>query len=467
MTELFQPTMHAWTRQRSDSLLVGVCAALGRALGVPTAAVRALFALGGALFLAVIPVSAAFKLEPLAVFSLGGLCGSSIIVYLLAWLSLPSDVQEHRSVLSAMSVASVRGNPSLEATAQVARQALVSPGGALVRWIVLAAFIGVSVTLTILGALSLTGYGFGTWVLFGVGAGTIAGGGALGLLPLSLVDDARWSGSVSTLPRAVLFGIALSVFLMLAGALIMVEAVYGLQAMVVTAAIALLAVGLLSVVLVPWIRRLWSSMREESEERALVRQQAEITAHLHDSVLQTLTVIQRESTEAQLARQLARQQEVELRRWLYGNVSAQSSGSDADSDLPSSLKDAITAMCAQLEQQHGVEIDVVTVGDAPLTARSIPLVRAAREAASNAVRHGKVGVQVFMDAASTPLEIYVRDRGPGFDLAQLPEGRLGVRESILGRMERAGGSARITPAIGGGMEVTLVLAPSSAPTQPR
>lgn len=456
MPEHFQPPTHVWTRLRADSALVGVCSALGRALGVPTAAVRMLFAIGGGLFVAVVPVSAVLQLEPLAVFSLGGLCGSSILLYLLAWFSLPSDAAEHRSVLSAMSVASVRGNPSLEATAEVARRALVSPGAAVARWLVLAGFIGSAVTLTILGAISLTGSGFGSWTLFGVGAGVVASGGALGLLPITLVDDARWSGSVSTLPRSVVFAIITSVVLLLAGALLMVDAVYGIQATAVTGAIALLALGLLSVVLVPWIRRLWRGMREESEERALVRQQAEITAHLHDSVLQTLTVIQREGTDAQLARQLARQQEVALRRWLYGNVTATATG-DADNFHGASLKDTVASLCAQLESQYGVEIDVVTVGDILISDAVAPLVRATREAASNAVRHGKVGVQVFVDAASSPLEVYVRDRGPGFDLSAVPEGRLGVRESIIGRMKRAGGNARIAPAIGGGMEVTLTL----------
>lgn len=442
-------------------MLVGVCAALSRALGVPVTGVRAVFALGGALFLAVIPASFMLKLEPLAVFSLGGIFGSSMVTYLLAWFCLPSDTPEHRTLLSAMSVAPVRGNPSLDATARMARRALVSPEVALVRWLILAGFVGSVVTLAVLGAISLTGSGFGPWVLFGVGAGGVAAGGALGLQPLSLVDDARWSGSLSTLPRAVVLGIFGSAMLLLGGALLMVGSVYGVKATVVTALITLLALSLLSVVLIPWIRRLWRSMREESEERALVRQQAEITAHLHDSVLQTLTVIQRDGTDATTARLLARQQEVALRRWLYGNVTSGGTITGSATDLPDSLKDAIAAVCAQLEQQHGVEIDLITVGDVPVCSKVLPLVLAAREAASNAVRHGKEGVQLFLDASSSPLEVYIRDRGPGFDPATVPEGRLGIRESIVGRMERAGGTARIAPAIGGGMEITLTLNPAA------
>ncbi len=103
-------------------------------------------------------------------------------------------------------------------------------------------------------------------------------------------------------------------------------------------------------------------------------------------------------------------------------------------------------------------VDVVSVGDLALDERLRPLVAAAREALTNAARHsGAPRVDVYAEVAGTRVEVFVRDRGRGFDLAAVPEDRLGVRRSIVDRVERHGGSARIRTAPGEGTEVRLCL----------
>ena len=117
----------------------------------------------------------------------------------------------------------------------------------------------------------------------------------------------------------------------------------------------------------------------------------------------------------------------------------------------------IEALAAELEDLHGMDVHAVVVGDAPVTEDLRPLLAALREAASNACRHGRDGVDLFVDVDAARVEAFVRDRGPGFDLDSVPPDRLGVRESIIGRMRRAGGSAQVHPGPGGGTEVALLL----------
>jgi signal transduction histidine kinase len=190
------------------------------------------------------------------------------------------------------------------------------------------------------------------------------------------------------------------------------------------------AVALL-VVLAPWAWRL-------ARDRARAEERADLAARVHDSVLQTLTLIQKDPSDA---RRLARRQERELRAWLYP---ATASGTIAD---------AVDAAAAEVEELHGVRVDVVHTGNAQLDERSQALVLAAREAMTNAAKHAGVEeISVFVE----PNAVYVRDRGQGFD-PQAPTERSGIAESIRGRMERVGGTARITSAPGEGTEVELVL----------
>ena len=187
------------------------------------------------------------------------------------------------------------------------------------------------------------------------------------------------------------------------------------------------------VVLVPlWLR----TNRALADTRAAEIREAEradIAAHLHDSVLQTLTLIRKRADEPEAVARLARSQERELRAWLY-----------TDRPEPgTSVADAFADLVGEIEDRHGVAVDVVCVGDRVPDRDTEVIVAATREALSNAVRHGTPPVSLYVEASAQRLEVFVRDRGPGFDTKTIAEDRHGVRESIIARMERHGGSARV------------------------
>jgi signal transduction histidine kinase len=172
-----------------------------------------------------------------------------------------------------------------------------------------------------------------------------------------------------------------------------------------------------------------------------------MAAHLHDSVLQTLALIQRQAADPKKVTALARRQERELRQWLYGEAPA--SGS---------LVEALTEEMLDVEGAHGVDVELVSVGDAELTPELTAVVRAAREAMVNAAKHsGCDRIDLYAEADEDLVSVYIRDRGAGFDLAEVEEDRMGVRGSIVERVKRAGGRAIIRTAPGEGTEVRLEL----------
>ena len=175
-----------------------------------------------------------------------------------------------------------------------------------------------------------------------------------------------------------------------------------------------------SVLCAPWILRLWTNLREEQTARIRATERADIAAHLHDSVLQTLALIQRQSTDA--------------------------------------------ATVARLARAQGVPVQLVVTGDRPMDQHLDALVKAVREAAWNAVRHASPPVSAYVEVGPDAVEAFVRDHGSGFDLDAVPDDRAGVRESIIGRMERHGGTARIRRRADG-TEVELRL-PVSQPHEP-
>ncbi len=217
----------------------------------------------------------------------------------------------------------------------------------------------------------------------------------------------------------------------------------------VTGAVIAALVGV-AVLAAPWMLRLWSRLREEQAARIRATERADIAAHLHDSVLQTLALIQRQSGDSATVARLARAQERQLRSYLY----------DQDAH-PDSLGTALTAAMAEIEDLHGVQVELVVTGDRPMDAHLDTLVKAVREAAWNAVRHASPPITAYVEVGPTQVEAFVRDHGAGFDLDAVPDDRAGVRESIIGRMERHGGSARIRRRADG-TEVELLL-PVSAP----
>jgi len=198
----------------------------------------------------------------------------------------------------------------------------------------------------------------------------------------------------------------------------------------------------------PWWVQLSRALTAERAARIRSQERAEVAAHLHDSVLQTLALIQRRADDPREVAQLARRQERELRAWLN-----EESATGAES-LVAALRD----VAAEVEARHGVAVEVVGVGDCPVDERLAAVVAAAREAMSNAARFsGAERIDVYLEVDDERVEVFVRDRGAGFDRAAVPDDRRGLRESIEGRMTRHGGTARVVTAPGEGTEVELAV----------
>ncbi len=208
----------------------------------------------------------------------------------------------------------------------------------------------------------------------------------------------------------------------------------------------------LALVSSPYWLRLLRELDAERRERIRSQERAELAAHVHDSVLHTLALIQRHAQDPKEVLRLARAQERALRTWLYRPDSA------ADQTLAAAVED----LAAQVEEEHGVSIEVVCVGDCALDARLGAQLQAAREAMVNAAKYaGNAPISVYAEVEPDQVTIFVRDRGPGFDPDSVPEDRLGVRESVIGRMRRNGGAARIRSTPGEGTEVQLEMARSA------
>jgi signal transduction histidine kinase len=212
-----------------------------------------------------------------------------------------------------------------------------------------------------------------------------------------------------------------------------------------TFALALAAVLGIGLVYVPTLVTGWRDLTDERTKRIREEQRSEIAAHLHDSVLQTLALIQNRAGASSEVARIARAQERELRDWLFDG------DTPADSDLGTDLRD----FAAALEIDYPVTIDVVVVGE-PRERASGEVAAAAREAMLNAARHAGGEVSVYVESSPESVEVFVRDRGDGFELRDVPGDRLGVRQSIIGRMRRAGGSGEVRRGAGGvGTEVRL------------
>jgi len=215
-----------------------------------------------------------------------------------------------------------------------------------------------------------------------------------------------------------------------------------LAALVVTIALVLISAPL-------W----WTMARRLAAERvarARSQERAEVAAHLHDSVLQTLALVQKRADEPDQVAKLARRQERELRSWLAGEGPARPG---------ERLADALETVAVEVEDQHGAQVEAVVVGDAPMSQRLEALVAATREALTNAAKFASDGgpVRLYAEIEADRVKVFVDDRGPGFDAEALPADRRGISESIIGRMERHGGHAEIRTGSGDGTEVELTL----------
>ena len=201
----------------------------------------------------------------------------------------------------------------------------------------------------------------------------------------------------------------------------------------------------------PWWLGLVTQLGEERSERVRSQERADIAAHLHDSVLQTLALIQRNASSPREVARLARGQERELRTLLYGSRAV--SGQFAD---------VLRRAAAEVEDDYAVTLDVVLVGDVAVDADLAAAIDAAREAMVNAAKHsGQTAVSLYAEVDAA-VDIFVRDRGAGFDLAEVADDRQGVRGSIIDRVERHGGTVTITSEPGAGAEVHITM-PLAAP----
>jgi len=192
-----------------------------------------------------------------------------------------------------------------------------------------------------------------------------------------------------------------------------------------------------------------TALEQERGERIRAEERSEMAAHLHDSVLQTLALIQRSSGDKEAVVTLARGQERDLRTWLFGNRPS----------VIDRFEDAVVAMCAEVEESYQTPIEVVVVGDTEMTDQLQALLAAGREATINASRHADSPyISVYAELSDVKAELFVRDRGRGFDIDTVPEERQGIRSSIKDRMRRHGGEATIVSTSGVGTEVTLKMA---------
>jgi signal transduction histidine kinase len=199
----------------------------------------------------------------------------------------------------------------------------------------------------------------------------------------------------------------------------------------------------------PIWRRLLASRDEERTARVRSEERAAVAAHLHDSVLQTLALIQRHAEDQQAVSRLARSQERELRAWLYDPKVVREGGTWAG---------VVAAMVAEVEADHALLVDPVVVGDAPVDDALAGLGAATREALVNAAKHsGATAADLYTEVTPERVSVYVRDRGKGFDPAEVPDDRRGLRDSVAGRLTRLGGTVVVRSAPGEGTEVELVL----------
>ncbi len=202
-----------------------------------------------------------------------------------------------------------------------------------------------------------------------------------------------------------------------------------------------------AMVLAPWWMRLIRQVSVERAQRVREFERAEIAAHLHDSVLQTLTLIRAKANDPDAVARLARAQERDLRAYLYQERRT------PEQSVATALARAIN----EVEDTFGVAIDIVSVGDTPTTEPLAAAVLAAKEAAQNAAKHGREPISVYAELTASDYEVYVRDAGPGFDPGSVAPDRAGITHSIVGRAARHGGTATIHSAPGRRTEVAIVM----------
>jgi signal transduction histidine kinase len=408
------PSVRKATRDTAHPIIGGVAAGLARHLGVPVLWVRAGFLVAAALG------------------------GSGIMFYAGLWLVLPGDSLQDHSAPGLESASRQGRRPG-----RIRRLADSGPAIALVA-------LGLGMVLM---AEAIFGNGVVIWAL------------VLAVLGFGLLwrqaDEAqrsRWLDQSERLnPVRAVFGSGgwASYLRVLAGFVLVVcgvalfavrnGRVSDVYDVLLSAALGVIGLG---ITLGPWIWRLTNDLAAERAERVRTQERADLAAHLHDSVLQTLALIQKNATDAPTVARLARSQERDLRAWLF----------DTTPEGERTLAGALREVVREIEDTYGVDAELVTVGDVDLAEPLRPIVAATREAATNAAKHaGTPVVDIYAEVSPDRVEVFVRDRGCGFDPQAVPADRQGVRNSILDRMSRHGGTAEIRSTPETGTEVRLKL----------
>jgi signal transduction histidine kinase len=402
------------TRDVRQPVIGGVAGGLAGHLGVPVVWVRAAFLVAAVLG------------------------GSGILFYAGLWLVLPADSPFDIEAPGLESAARGGRRPG-----RIRRLADSGPAIALVA-------LGLGLVLT---AEAIFGHGLVFWPLVLAVLG-------FGLLwrQADEAQRARWVDQSERLnPVRAVFGsggwaayvrVGAGVFLV-AGAVALFALRNGhvtdLYDVLLSAALGGIGLG---ITIGPWVWRLTSDLAAERAERVRTQERADLAAHLHDSVLQTLALIQKNAGDSATVARLARSQERDLRSWLFDATPA------GDGTLAGALREVVR----EVEDTYGIDVELVTVGEAAVDGALAPIVAATREAVTNAAKHAGSGlVDIYAEVAPGQVEVFVRDRGAGFDPDAVPSDRQGVRSSIVDRMMRHGGHAEIRSTPGSGTEVRLRL----------
>ena len=393
------------TRRRDGSLVGGVAAGIADHLRVPVLWVRVAFAL-----MAVV-------------------AGAGVLAYALLWIFVPPAPE---------------GAPGPRSGAQSALERRQAIG-------IAALGIALMIVATALGISRALG-----WVLGPLGLAAL--GGAFIWREADDARRARWRKTAAGIvgpTRGTAWRVGGGAALVIGGL-----SVFALGQLDFTAvrsaliAVVLTLVGV-AIITVPWWIRLMRDLGDERQGRIRERERAEIAAHLHDSVLQTLALIQRQAGDSREVVRLARGQERELRTWLYGPAGYAAHGSDTPSPS-TTFAAALASAAGDVEDTYALAITPVVVGDIAMDPHLAALVAAAREAMINAAKHsGASEISVYAEIEDGTASVFVRDRGAGFDVGEIPSDRRGLVESIRGRMERHGGKAVVRSTAGEGTEVEL------------
>ncbi len=386
-------------------MAAGVCGGISRATGIDVTLVRIAFVL----------------------LSLGS--GVGFLAYAVAWLCLPLE-GETTSILS-RSLADRRG----------------------IRMII--AIIPVLVAIQLVAAGIHIGYlGSFSWPVF------LAAGAAVLIWRNASPDERAWidddlmpmfrTGDGHRRRRPLVIRTVLGIVVGATGLYLLLDG-HPATAAVLPVGGALLVMAAIVLIFGPWWIAIVRDLMSERQARVLAEDRARMAAHVHDSVLQTLALIQRSADDPGHVVRLARAQEHELRSWLFEGRAPGTIGDDA-----TTLGEGINLLQRQVEADHGITVHVVVVGDCPLSEGLRGLLDAAREAAVNAAKwSGAPQVSLYAEVETDTVTVFVRDRGRGFDPDNVPDDRQGIAQSMRARLARFGGSTAIRSAPGQGAEVEL------------